>query len=376
MDIQVVQSLTLVGLFLSMVLFVMLPFKLVGKDHMIVSTLPSKYDKIISLANCLSGGVFLATFFVGLLPEVRREMNIILKDAQITSSMPITEVVVLFGFFLAMFVEQCALTVKEKEKDNKNVIEKDEVLHHRRIRKIPSNGVQFELPLDENTALVSSNDEDLDAGDLFGDEVLMDEREASHKMHHYSAPVFNSRKCQSSQLSSNHIESHGHSHDVDALLQSSSTLRFVILVMSLGVHSLFEGMALGLQTEIHTLLNLFVGVWLHECLIAFALGFSLLKLNLSLCRSWQIAVLFSSLIPFGQFIGIIIGNSKSWMNHIASTVLQAVAAGTFIQVTFLDIIPEGIGIIDNYKMLKVLLLFLGFLSIVAVTALVTLQGSS
>ena len=67
---------------------------------------------------------------------------------------------------------------------------------------------------------------------------------------------------------------HGHSH-VSSLIENESSLRSIILFLALSVHSIFEGMALGLQETPSKALNLFIAIVLHECLVAFAMGISL-----------------------------------------------------------------------------------------------------
>lgn len=374
MEVIFVQSLTLIGLFLSMVFFTLLPVKLVRNTPVkTADVLAGKYETLISLANCLSGGVFLATFFIGLLPEVRQDMNSILDEAHVKSTLPVTEVVVLFGFFLAMFIEQIALTFKSDghcehgigETDSGPVI--DSFGANRRQCSPPdddSNAAKKHLATRVCTSIPEEqdDDEDVDYNDDDDDGICI----VGAVNEGYANSISNASKPLA--------HGHGHSHGVEDLLQSSSGLRFAILLLSLGVHSLFEGMALGLQTEVHTLLNLFLGVWIHECLIAFALGFSMAKLQLSTCRLCQIAVLFSSMIPVGQIIGIAIGCSESWTNRILNTFLQAIAAGTFIQITFLDIIPEGLGVHHKQnQILKVFLLFIGFLAIAVITFLVQMH---
>ncbi|GAB6026521.1 hypothetical protein CHUAL_012944 [Chamberlinius hualienensis] len=301
MDILVVQTLCLCGLFLSTLILILLPLKIFGKSRSLVGkVLFGNYDNFISIANCLSGGVFLATFFVGLLPEVRLETVKLLKDLNMSMSIPLTEVIVLLGFFLALFIEQLAMNAKD--------------FHKSKCKKRNAKASETDVsPSNGNVASQPLNDGGL-----------------------YSSGV------------------------------GTGTV---------WVHCLFEGIALGLQNEYHTLINLFIGIWIHECLIALALGLSMVRARPKPCRMWQIALFFSSLIPLGQVIGIVIGSSESWTSRVVSTILQGIAAGTFVQVTFLDVIPEGLGPVGSPKRLcKVGLLFLGFIIITAVSIVVETFG--
>jgi len=71
-----------------------------------------------------------------------------------------------------------------------------------------------------------------------------------------------------------------------------SFLRCVVLLLALGVHSLFEGVAIGLQDDLWTLVSLAIGVGLHGVLMAFALGVSLARQGLSRSTLYKLSVAF------------------------------------------------------------------------------------
>ena len=51
-------------------------------------------QRIISLLNCFAGGVFLATTFLHLFPEVKEGMEALLKEKGVNTPFPITEFMV------------------------------------------------------------------------------------------------------------------------------------------------------------------------------------------------------------------------------------------------------------------------------------------
>jgi len=270
-----------------------------------------KYRKFLTLANCLSGGVFLATFFVGLMPEVRKLYHQLQDIYQFSDAFPLTEFVIFIGFLLALAIEQGTLEYKEKKEPLlKDGTKADEISPDNNIAKVPS--------------------------------------------------------------------SHGHSHHdiaADLVCSSSSSVRLGILLVSLGVHSLFEGLALGLQTSPATLCRLTVGVALHEILMAFALGVSVSRLHLPLVVSCKLALLFSASIPTGQLVGLLIGHYQTNATIAISTTLQGLAAGTFIHVTFMEIIPTEFNEKGN-RLLKVFTLGLGFMLILLCGVLMENLGRS
>lgn len=301
MNIIGAQIISLLCMFISMAGAFLLPFWCIGpKPHIFMSP---RYRTALTQANCLSGGVFLATFFIGLMPEVRRLYEHVLETYQITYSFPVTEFVIFIGFLLALAVEQGALEYKEKSENC--------LIQHgdSKVEQSPS-----------NTNCESVNTEIFSSG-------------------------------------------HGHSHhDMATALVGSggSNMRLGMLLISLGVHSLFEGLALGLQTSSSTLFRLAIGVALHELLMAFALGVSVSRIRLPIVTACKLAFVFSATIPVGQVLGLLIGHYQSNATVAISATLQGLAAGTFIHVTFMEIIPTEFNE-KGCRLLKVFSLGLGFM---------------
>ena len=157
-----------------------------------------------------------------------------------------------------------------------------------------------------------------------------------------------------------HSEGHGHSHLLDVVKENHG-LRAFILLFALSVHSLFEGMAVGLQESVVALVYIFLGVLLHECLIAFSIGLNLAQqkgLNRGVVV--KLSVVFSLMIPTGMAIGLGIEGITGVGAEMASAVIQGIAAGTFVYVIFLEILPAEINQGED-RLLKVMFIFIGFL---------------
>ena len=56
---------------------------------------------------------------------------------------------------------------------------------------------------------------------------------------------------------------HDHSH-IDGVFHQHSTMRSLILLMALSFHSVFEGLAIGLQQSLSQLMSLFLAVIAHK----------------------------------------------------------------------------------------------------------------
>uniref|UniRef100_A0A8C1FZ83 Zinc transporter ZIP3 n=2 Tax=Cyprinus carpio TaxID=7962 RepID=A0A8C1FZ83_CYPCA len=230
----------------------------------------TRYRRVVALSNCFGGGVFLATCF---------NVDSVLETLKPTNHYPLAETMMMIGFFLTVFVEQAVLTFR-KEK--------------------PS----F-IDLETFNAGVSAAGSD-------------SENDAP-----FIAPARGSRDHQY------HSHHHGHFHPTE--LTHAGPLRLASLVLALSAHSVFEGLALGLQKEGAELGTLFIGVAIHETLM----------------------------IPLGIGIGMGIQTVQHLAESILSVVLQGLAASTFLFVTFFEILSRELE--DKHdRLLKVLFLALGY----------------
>ena len=100
-----------------------------------------------------------------------------------------------------------------------------------------------------------------------------------------------------------HGDGHSHSHLSHTILQSSS-LRSIMLLLALSFHSVFEGVAIGLQENSGQLLSIFIAVIVHKAVMAFSLGLNIAQSSLTR-RSFIISnVIFSLSSPVGVGFGI------------------------------------------------------------------------
>lgn len=160
-----------------------------------------------------------------------------------------------------------------------------------------------------------------------------------------------------------HPGEHGHHSHSPGLnvqeLSRSSPLRLFSLVFALSAHSIFEGLALGLQEEGDKVVSLFLGVAIHETLVAVALGINMAKSALPMKDAAKLAIVVSLMIPAGIGIGVGIESAQNVASSVASVLLQGIAAGTFLFVTFFEILGRELEDKGD-RLLKVLFLVLGY----------------
>ncbi len=373
MEVKILQIILVGVTFLVTMICLLLPLKVFPRDS--GKELGPKSQRILSLSNCVSGGVFLGVCFIGLIPIVREKFLASLSMADIDILYPVTELVVLLGFFLVLFTEQSIRAYKKRQKN-----------HHEMEEMIKYPNEYFLCSEDDSTGSDDSEAEAERRAKMTGSTtssipLLMDvpvtQNGASSARAATTSPkkpqrkripgrhrINRSRNASQESLDPHHGHGdgghggHGHSHSVD--LADGFTLRAGIMLLALSIHSLFEGMAVGLQDNMGKLVNLFISVLAHECLVCFAVGISLAKQKTRMATLVKLAILFCSMIPVGMIIGILIGGIHNFAGTLSSAIIQAIAAGTFIYVIFMESLPTEFNDKQD-PILKVCFVFIGFL---------------
>ncbi|KAG7232829.1 hypothetical protein INR49_008059 [Caranx melampygus] len=162
------------------------------------------------------------------------------------------------------------------------------------------------------------------------------------------------------------LESSGHHVHVD--FQAHSPFRSFMLFLSLSLHSVFEGLAIGLQNTDSKVLEICIAILVHKSIIVFSLS---VKLVQSAVRPlWVVAYIgvFAMMSPLGIAIGISVMEAQLEAGALIQAVLEGLAAGTFIYITFLEILPHELNS-PGQQLLKVLFILLGFSIMAALTFL-------
>lgn len=119
-----------------------------------------------------------------------------------------------------------------------------------------------------------------------------------------------------------------HSHGSPPL-PSKRPLRALVLLLSLSFHSVFEGLAVGLQPTVATAVQLCLAVLAHKGLVVFGVGLRLVQIGTG-SRWATLSILSLALMsPMGLVLGLAVtrGDSKGGQG-LAQAVLEGVAAGT------------------------------------------------
>jgi len=270
------------------------------------------YD-IISALNCFCGGLFLGICLLELLPESEEGVAKVLASAMIHTRFPVAHVMVGAGLLLVLFIEHAVTATLTRPRTK----------HVERIG-------------DGRSAPLACAD----------------------------APGHSKRRTNSSlSTSSENMLRPSQGGDAQA---ASEWARILVLIGMLSIHSIFEGLALGLEVTVAALIELLVAVTVHKCVLAFGLGLRLFETLSSTLAAAACGFVFCTASPLGCAVGIIVssetelstnstmtplftqpadhyfGSSLSKVSGtlIASAVLECLATGTFLYVTFVEVIPS------------------------------------
>ncbi|KAK6021338.1 metal cation transporter, ZIP family [Ostertagia ostertagi] len=147
---------------------------------------------------------------------------------------------------------------------------------------------------------------------------------------------------------------HAHSHGV----------RSITFVLALSIHSVIEGVALGVGDNASETTALFLSLLVHKLIVAFSVGLQLARTHAHQLQ-WVVASVFTLALmsPLGAVIGMAVQSAaeNSFAKDVAITILQGLAVGTFLYVTFFEVLLHER---DNEhpNLLKLLVMLVGFSS--------------
>jgi zinc transporter 1/2/3 len=137
----------------------------------------------------------------------------------------------------------------------------------------------------------------------------------------------------------------------------SSSLNMYMLAILLCVHSIIEGIALGVEDSLADITSLLVAIVSHKLFDAFAFGVALARYNVPNQKLLRMIAVFSLMTPFGVLIGLLTFQTSA---SLFSEGVKAVASGTFIYIALVEVLMQEFASAKD-RPLKILLLAGGVL---------------
>ena len=353
MEVVLSKILTAIVLFSLTILFSFIPYYMVLRgSRSLVSA--RQRDGVIAYLNCLAGGVFLGTLMMHILTEGSEEFDKYKELAGLKTEFPLFNLFVAGGFFLVAFVE--LFVHAQLHHHNPQTYSNCDSSH-----KIVHGSVgELVLPSEVSKAEPHRQGGMYGAVKASGDVTKQEPHSSKNQTSGYqTVAVPNSESAEILQrprvsFTRSHHEIQGH---------HPAGVRAFLLLAALSFHTIFDGLAVGLQTNTAEVWAVFVAITIHKSIISFCLGLELFQSNTE--KPWKAAVwlaVFALMSPLG--IGLGIGLTEGRINEtaelLASSVLQGVAGGTFLYVTFLEILCMHIGHHSTGNFYYVFFAMLGF----------------
>ncbi|PRP79584.1 anti-oxidant AhpCTSA family protein [Planoprotostelium fungivorum] len=137
-----------------------------------------------------------------------------------------------------------------------------------------------------------------------------------------------------------------------------------IFLCAISLHSLFEGMGLGAESQISAVFGMLLAVFSHKWLEAFALGCSLHYAGLSTRNLLVVLCLYSITTPIGILAGMIVGSATGQEYSLAAGILVSLASGSFLYISLIELIPSELKKPGGLKT-KLLVTWLGWMFMAA-----------
>lgn len=166
------------------------------------------------------------------------------------------------------------------------------------------------------------------------------------------------------------VHSHGHS------MAGPNTGAAILLSATLGLHSLLEGIGIGVQREVASSIGIVVAVVAHKGFAGFALGQLFKCAGVTCWKAAPAIMIFGLATPVGVVLGVVMNSviASPWVDVVA----VGLAAGTFIFVSLVEILLPALQVQPGRNELSVAWRWAAFLTGVCAFAAVgyALGGSN
>ncbi|GFO21894.1 Zinc transporter zip3 [Plakobranchus ocellatus] len=344
MSVTISKVLSAIILFVSSMAFSLIPYCIIRRGSTSEDSVRRR-NAILAYLNCFAGGVFLATFLCHILDEGGHEFDEYKEKAGLDTDFPIFNVVVGCGFFLVAFMELIAKKQMHKFGDSKHYNSEEEIVEQVNINvEMSQPPIKVSMP---------SQQPELQAGKIYG----------ATESNNTKRPVILQKANDNVTRAlvpngTDKANSHAHNHAPKPV-----GLRAFLLLIALSFHTVFDGLAVGLQTSESEVWAVCAAIAIHKSVIAFCIGLEIFQCSRNKPVSAVVWLfVFAIMSPIGLSIGIFLttGTADQLTKLLVSSILQGLAAGTFMYVTFLEILTMHIGHLSQGNVFHISIAFVGF----------------
>ena len=358
MDVVVAKIISLIVLTTLTVLLGLLPCRLMQFFSKTIFKRKKVLNYVLSSMKCFSGGVFLGTCFLHLIPETRKKIDHVLIQIRSHSTYPVAELLTMAGFFGVIFTEHAIRALYRKLQEMTDM--------HRDWESTEMLPTYPTLPTTTSTVQIKTDGSDVETQSVNSMTSPEHENEPPPNENTELNPGDTNGVRDSMDISIEPapLQDMEVKHVVSELSRggesSKEQLRSVLFITALSFHGVFEGMALGLQSLESNVWVLCFAISVHRGILAFGVGLQHMR-NLERPSTMVFSVAsFALLAAIGIIIGIAISTGAQLYSdvNVPNAVLQSLATGTLFYIIFFDILFKEID--GNKDVKKMSCTFVGF----------------
>ncbi|KAK0053019.1 zinc transporter ZIP1 [Biomphalaria pfeifferi] len=388
MDATTAKGLCILLLFLDTLLFGWPPYLLLRNNGRQSERAIQIRSTIVSYLTCFAGGVFFGACVLHLLAEGRGEMEDYFQKLKVDIKFPVFEVLVAAGFFIITLLEQLMhrflshshpgvgplqnVENKQTESDPRSSKKSgsSKSIDNPVYRIVIKNAVEdSSMTLVEGNGVTSFTDVHTDTAQCCN---ARPSRKEEVESGHLCCKSDHATETEANYGALNNVTAQNPSHEQDKHSNGAEVariadmiyvnpLRAFLLLSALSFHTVFDGLAVGLQTDSVGIWEMFVAILIHKSLVALCLGMQLFLVYQSKpLKAFVWVFIFSLISPLGVGLGMILtsGNMDEMAESLVSWLLQGLATGTFMYVTFFEILWEEL--VNKKGILRLFVVVAGF----------------
>ena len=158
---------------------------------------------------------------------------------------------------------------------------------------------------------------------------------------------------------------------MEGIRTSKSKLQTYVFVFCLSLHSLLEGLGMSGKNTRGNLFRFLTGLFAHKWIEAFALGVTVLNARFSKFESFSLMTFYALLTPIGIGAGMLAdfytaSPQKKGEKALTELVLNGAAAGSFLFVSCIEMIPPEFHTKNQSTPAKFMAIVIGFMIMAAV----------
>jgi len=352
-------------MFVDMPICFLLPVKMAG----VFRRWGTRGQFVLDVLTCFAGGVFLASYLVFMAPAVRVliEVNLMTPNR---IAYPLPDMIIGLGFFGMMMIDKLVKIISKKTMGRKQRVETDENKSNESHLKM-ENG--RDIAVTEMSKLGNSNASNLhrqisgvvEENEDEGSELEFDRSNIGATLSPNQVALLSG----TSKIDSSQNLSRRQSIIEAAEESTESMTRSIVMMLALSIDSVLEGMTIGLKKTVVEVWAIFIGIIVHESVIAFCLGLQLVRLHKRFLPVLLASIVYTLMNPIGVIVATLVYETMESDHRVelANGILQALTSGCFIYIIFYEILEGQIN--QNTPFSKILATFIGYIFLASFAAI-------